>query len=656
MISIRELKERKLVQWAVAYLAAGWLVLQAVDVIGGYFGWAALVGQIATVLLGVGFLAALVLAWYHGEKGRQRVSSMEIGMLTGVLVIAGIGVAFVAPPPRAGLQPGTAAAGAATVGSAAVQPPAEQGSIAVLPFADMSSEGDQEYFSDGIAEELLNVLAQLPELRVAARTSSFAFKGQNVSIDSIARALDVRHVLEGSVRKAGDQVSITAQLIDAETGYHLWSKTYDRKLEDIFAIQDEIARAIVDELQIELGGDRAGGPLAEVETRDPEAHALVLRARQTVLQSSGDPAVILPTAERLFDQAIARDSGYAAAWAGLANVHRIQANYGLIPREPGIERARAEAERALALDPDEGDAHLVLGILAWSRSDASAVEAHFGKAVRANPSDPRTLAFYSSWLAGEGRTEEALRVARRAVELDPLSVAALHTAGGFYRMSRDFERAVRMQERALALSPENPPVHTELAMTRVLLGERDEALRLADRAFELAPGSPLELARIAWVYAYARDFERAVELFRRSLELDPDDPLSQADLANALVMVGGHDEAVELAERAVELAPENSATLIIRAYVYAEADRREEARRALAAIPEDDYLGRAAVHANLGEPDRAFALLEQAVDENTRGLEQLGADWWFDDLRGDPRMDRLLERIGVPEVAGGHTG
>lgn len=648
MASLQELKERKLVQWALVYLAGAWLLLQVLDLLAENFNWPTRVEQIATVLLAVGFLAALVLAWFHGEKGAQRVSGVEVGMLAGILVIAGGVVALVdadAEPAAPGSAPALASALPVDV------PVAEQGSIAVLPFVNMSSDPEQEYFSEGNTEELLNVLAKLPELRVAARTSAFAFKDTDVGIDSIARALNVRHVLEGSVRRAGDQVRITAQLIDASTGYHLWSETYDRELKDVFAVQDEISREIVDQLQIELAGGRGEGRLARIETSDPEAHQLYLRARQIYLNGGGEPSTWLVPAERLYEQALARDSSYAAAWAGLANVHRVQGEFGLIAREAGLAQAQAEAERALALNPEESDAHLVIGGVKRSLGELSAAGPHYERALQVNPGDARTLALYSRWLSAEGRTEEALRAARRAVELDPLSVSALTSTGHAYRDAADLRTAAQMYERALALVPDDPFVLQTIGMTLVMLGERTEGLRLAERLLEILPHSAPDVASVAWVYAYAREFDRAIELYRRAIDLDPDDPVNHAFLANALAAVGENDEAVRVAERAVELDGEHAYVRTIRAYVYAKAGRDAAARRELTALPEDEDLSRAAIWANLGAKDRAFALLERAVDEKAPGVAELGADWWFDPLRGDPRMDRLLERLGVPEVA-----
>ena len=228
-------RARKLFQWAAAYVAGAWLVLQLIDVLTDRLAWPDVIFRAAIVLLAVGFLAALVVAWYHGERGEQRVSGVELGMLAGIFTLAAVSVMYFA-----GTSP-TAVAGDVPAADAAPH----AGSIAVIPFVNMSGDAEQEYFSDGLTEELLNVLAQQQGLRVASRTSSFAFKGSRVPVDSIARALRVAHVLEGSVRRDGEHIRITAQLIKADDGYHVWSQTYDRQLASVFAVQDEISRAIV---------------------------------------------------------------------------------------------------------------------------------------------------------------------------------------------------------------------------------------------------------------------------------------------------------------------------------------------------------------------------------------------------------------------------
>jgi TolB-like protein len=233
------LRQRKMVQWALAYAAAAFALLQGVDIVAQQFGWPDGLQRGITLAMVLGFFLVLVLAWYHGERGAQKVSGTELLILALVLAVGGGLLWKFAPTPAA-----------APVAAAPAPPPAtaHDNSIAVLPFVDMSQAGDQGYFSDGLSEELLNLLAQVPELRVIARTSSFSFKGKDVDATTIARTLGVEHLLEGSVRKSGNTLRITAQLIRASESSHLWSQTYDRELTDIFKVQDEIAYAVVEEL------------------------------------------------------------------------------------------------------------------------------------------------------------------------------------------------------------------------------------------------------------------------------------------------------------------------------------------------------------------------------------------------------------------------
>ncbi|HEV2122232.1 MAG TPA: hypothetical protein VGW38_05595, partial [Chloroflexota bacterium] len=238
---VDRLKEHKLVQWALAYLAGAWVMLQVAGELRDTFAWPPVIVRAFTVLLAVGFLAALVLAWYHGEKGAQRVSGPELLMLTALLVIAGVAVAFVG---RADESPTATITGSADPPAAPMEIPADRESIAVLPFINMSGEQENEFFSDGITEDILTNLSQIRGLKVISRTSVMQYKGTQKSLRQIGEELGVGHVLAGSVRRAGDRVRISAQLINARTDEHLWAERYDRQLKDIFAIQSEIAEQI----------------------------------------------------------------------------------------------------------------------------------------------------------------------------------------------------------------------------------------------------------------------------------------------------------------------------------------------------------------------------------------------------------------------------
>ena len=571
MISLTRIRDRKLVQWAMAYLAGAWLTLQVCDVIGDRFGWPDAWLRVLIAVLGVGFIAAVIVAWYHGERGAQRVSGPELVMLTILLVIGGAAVALVA-----GDEPEAQPAVHSLNGPPqAVAVPTDQASIAVLPFDNTSSDPEQEYFSDGLTEELMNALAQTPGLRVAALTSAFAFKGQDVAVDSIGRALHVAWVVEGSVRKEGNRLRITAQLVDAASGFQRWSRLYVRDLADVFAVQDEISRAIVGELRLRVGA-RAQSTVSE--TSNPEAHALLLRAIQTWQQGTGKAG--FAEVERLLRAALARDPSYARAHSRLALLHVYQAAYRTIPPEDGYRRAREEAGRALALDSSQVEAYTALGMAGdQNRWDFAASEAYYRRALEINPNDVSALQNHAINLVQMGRKEEAIRQAQRAVLVDPLSAGALNDLGLVYSLSGQFEQAIEQYRLGLALTP----------------------------------GASWLLDGLSWALAYAGRAEEAIEVSARSLAADSSDPFG----------------------------------LVAAAFAQARAGHRTVAARLLAALPEDEYYLRATVAAGLGDVDDAFALLERAVARREDGVRYLGADPAFDSLRSDPRMDRLLRRIGL---------
>ncbi|MCG6955960.1 MAG: tetratricopeptide repeat protein [Gemmatimonadetes bacterium] len=578
---LERFRRRKLAHWGAAYLAAAWLALQLLDLLHDAFHWPDAVQQGAIGVLAVGFLAALVLAWYHGEKGAQRVSGPELVMIAGILVVAGGVLALVIR----GAGPAPQAAGG-SVGSPGARTPGkesvlEQGSIAVLPFVNMSADSAQEYFSDGVTEELLNVLAQLPQLRVISRTSSFAFKGSRAPLDSIARALHVAHVLEGSVRTAGNRVRITAQLIDARSGYHLWSESYDRELRDIFAVQGEIARAIVGALEVKLGGDVAATPLVVEETRVPEAHALLLQALQLLRPYTREGTA---RAAGLLQQAIARDPGYARAYAELGRVSSYQAYAHWGPREELFETARGLARRSLAIGPDLPETEYVLGFIAEFRDwDFDSAEAHYRGALSLNPGYARVRSLLGLLLLELARRDEGIAEARRAVELDPLDPGVSGNLGIIYGYLGQFDRAREALDAALALSPDDPLTLGNAAVNLVSLGRMAEAIATVERARTLAPGDPLALGYTAYIYAWAG---------RR---------------ADALREI-----------RTVEKMPGDNDWVLATAY------------------------------AALGDGDRVFALLDHAVRARDPFVLDIGIDPMLAPIRDDPRMRQLLDRIGLP--------
>jgi TolB-like protein len=434
-----KLRRRKVVQWGVAYAAGAWGFLQGLEYVSDTFGWPGRLQQVATLALAIGLPLVLVIAWYHGDRGHQRVTAAELAIIT-LLFMVGGGIFWryertgESPPPPA--EPATVAAAAADAADA---------SIAVLPFVNMSDAADTEYFSDGLAEEILNALAQIPGLRVPSRTSSFAFRDQQVDLRSVASTLAVAHVLEGSVRRDGERIRVTAQLIDARSDSHLWSKTWDRRLEDVFQVQQEIAGEIANSLQVRFGG--AENRPRSVGTDNVEAYERYLQARHFWRQRGEGP---LRESIRLFNEAIGLDPGFARAHSGLAASTAVLAAY-TGPEVDGDELGRAaqtHALRALSLDPSLAEAHAVLAAVLESQWNFQAADTEFQRAIALDPSDSTAQQWYAEFLARVGRYEEAERHIDRALELDPLSPimnysGALITMGARMDLAASLERAER---------------------------------------------------------------------------------------------------------------------------------------------------------------------------------------------------------------------
>lgn len=358
--------------------------------------------------------------------------------------------------------------------------PAGVASVAVLPFLDLSPDAGARYFSDGMTEELLNVLAGVPGLRVAARTSSFAFRDREVTADSIGRALGVTHLVEGSVRTSGDRVRITAQLIEARGGFHLWSQTYDRRMDDIFTVQEEIATAIAERLQVQLAGNVWNASARE--THDPEAYRLLLRALHISRTAS---AANYATAVTLLQDALRRDPDYARAYGALANLRLWQAYMGLIPAPEAYADADSLARRGLAI-AETPEAHIALGRLAetWAWNPDSA-DTHYRRALELNPSDVRALTLRALFLAHHGRGDEAVVLARRATEVDPLHPASWVNRAAVLSVLGRQQEAVRMMERARTVAPNDVVVLINVANQYSLAGRLEDAIATADSALAI---------------------------------------------------------------------------------------------------------------------------------------------------------------------------
>ena len=554
MSFIEELKRRNVFRIAVAYLVSAWVALQLADIVLESIEAPNWVIQAFMLAIGLGFPLALVFAWAFEmtpegiKKERDVDRSQSITRQTGQKLNRGIIVAlsiavvlllfdrFV--PMGSREQP--------AVEPAARPAAAEQAkSIAVLPFVNMSSDTEQEYFSDGISEEILNSLARVKELKVAGRTSSFAFKGQNQDLRQIGETLGVDHILEGSVRKSGTKVRITAQLIQVDDGFHLWSDTYDREMDDIFAIQDEISTAILTELKAHL---LVGEQITVTTARaDSEAYDLYLLAKQRMYERTGPT---IQSAAELLDRAIAIDDTYAPAYAqrGIATLLLSEGSgtYGEIPHEQAQSQGKLYLDKALDLDPELAEAWAGLGLyyIGGLTADSwqQAIEP-LQKALALNPG----LINASNWLNNAyqalGKPAKAREVVMNMIERDPLYRPGVRNAINSFNVFGQPELAMAHLDRIRPLIPNDSVIYSSEAAVLRWQGRFSEALTLADSAVELQSSNSVARMTRSFLWMDTHQFERVADEGEEWLPIF------------ALTVLGRTEEASILAfRRAEELA------------------------------------------------------------------------------------------------------
>jgi TolB-like protein/Flp pilus assembly protein TadD len=544
MSLLADLKQRKLVQWALAYAAATFALIQGVDIVATKFGWPDSVERMLIIASFVGFLVTLLLAWYHGERGAQKVSGTELLLLTLLLAIGG-GLLW----KFARHEPVPVAATAAVASAND-----DRRSIAVLPFVNMSGDKDNEYFSDGISEEILNVLARTRDLHVAARTSSFSFKGKSIEVPAIAHELNVRMVLEGSVRKQGDRVRITAQLIDAKTGFHAWSQTYDRQLQDIFAIQDEIAKAIGGELEVKL----ADTPVASknsVGTTNIQAYDLYLRG--IALWQTREEDKLWQAIDAL-NQAVAADPKFAQAYGGLALVYSVLPDYSarISYQEAGQELTDA-AEMALVLDPGLPESYAALsGPASWDRRRLTTA-ALLRRAIALRPSFATAYQWLGTELMAAGDPATGLTALEHASELDPRSlIVAENRAFALMALGRNAEARASC-ERVLAFAPDYASCQARIALAELQRGDPEAARPFLVRLVELHDPSALtltnEVVDALQGHGDRMAVARRLAAFSPRSSLDPHSGniFGPSDIAAILAMLGAPDLAIEYLEKSV---------------------------------------------------------------------------------------------------------
>ena len=456
-----ELKRRNVFRVALLYMVASWLIMQVADVGISLLGLPVWTGRFVFLLLLIGFPLVMVFSWAYeitpeGLKKEKEVDRTEsvthetakkLDTAVIVLLVIGIGGLLLDR-----LLPESAVVNDDPVSVTADAAAAPERSIAVLPFINMSTDHENEYFSDGLSEELLNLLAKIPELQVAARTSAFRFKESDLGIGEIAEQLNVAHVLEGSVRKSGGEIRITAQLIKASDGYHMWSETFDRELVDVFAIQDEIAAAVVDQLRVSLLGE-----MPKTRVTDADAYALYLEAREVARQFTQDA---LEESISLLTQALAIDPEYTEAWAELSRAHANMTGQGFVSSEAGYGRAQAAAERALAIDPKHARAMSTMGWVAmyweWDFEKAARL---MGQARALEPGNASILNAYAVLNLAFAKLASGIALYEEGLSLDPFSMSILINLTGVYMNMGRFEEAQHTLARVAELAPDSRGFH-----------------------------------------------------------------------------------------------------------------------------------------------------------------------------------------------------
>jgi TolB-like protein/lipoprotein NlpI len=492
-----ELIRRNVFRVGTAYAVAAWLVIQVVETIFPVYGLSDASIRIVITLLGIGLIPVLIFAWVfemtpEGLKKESEVDrTRSITPYTGkkldraIMVVLALALGyfavdkFVLSPQREAQQIVSLEAQKSSEVERARQQGRSEGrveyygdrSIAVLPFVNMSEDANNEYFSDGISEELLNLLAKIPELRVISRSSAFSYKGKDIKLAQVAEELNVGHILEGSVRKAGNRVRITAQLIEARSDSHLWSETYDRQLDDIFAIQDEIAATVVGQLKITLLGE---APRAQ--ENNPEAFALFLLARHLARQGTAED---WERSNALYRQALAIDPDYAAAWDNLSANYTNLAGAGFMPVDNGYSLAREAANKALSIDPDYAPAYASLGWIAMRYdNDMEQAARHYQRALQLEPSNIINISSAALLLQSLGRLDESIALNEYASARDPLNPTGQFNLGLSYSSLGRWDDALVCFETALRLSPGFTAAHYNYGATLLFKGEAAAALEV----------------------------------------------------------------------------------------------------------------------------------------------------------------------------------
>jgi serine/threonine-protein kinase len=561
-----ELKRRNVYKVAITYAVVAWLLVQAASILLPTFEAPTWVMKAFVVFLALGFVISVMISWAfeatpEGLKRTENVPPDAAAKLptwsprkfaifiVGVAVIAAGLLVFQFLRPKSTPTAQSASEQLRRDGqseAATGSNPAK--SIAVLPFVNMSADKNDEYLSDGVSEELITALSKITGLQVKARTSSFAFKGKNEDIQKIGELLHVSHLLEGSVAKAGNKLRITAQLIQASDGNHEWSDTYDREMQDIFAVRSEVAQQVAATLKVRLLGEEKK-QLDKKPTENLEAYNLYRQGRFYADKLSEEG---MAKARPFFEQAIEKDPRFALAYAGLADNYVIAADAIIPPRE-AFSKAKEAALKAIEIDDSLAEAHASLGFVHYHYDwDWAAAEKEFKRAISLNPQSAQSYTLYTHFLAGMGRYDEALNYGRRALELDPLSVSNYWFLGWGAIYAGRYDEAIAQFSKAAELDPNNPWTRWFLGRSYLFKGMPQRGIEEMETALHLEPNDPLGLGFVGYAYAVTGRRPDALKVLQKLDALEKHRFVSTISRVYVYAGLGDKDKAFEWLEKAYQ--------------------------------------------------------------------------------------------------------
>jgi TolB-like protein/Tfp pilus assembly protein PilF len=669
---LQRLKERKLVQWTVAYVAAAFALLQGIDIVAQRFGWPEQTIRFVIMALSVGLFVTLVLAWYHGERGAQRVTGTELLILALLLAIGG---GFLwqfagASHERIVRSDAPPAATAASPAPAAIP----EKSIAVLPFENLSDDKTNTYFATGMQDEILTRLAGIRDLKVISRTSTEQYASRPPNLKIVAEQLGVATVLEGSVQKAGAAVHINVQLLDARSDSHLWAQSYDRDLKDIFGVQRDVAQNVADALKAQLLPAESAR-IASVPTQNPEAYDLYLRANahfQRAYDQSALTSTEMPLAIASYQQALAKDPGFALAAAMLAQAH--MRTYWQLPdlTEARLAAAKAAAEQALALQPDLGEAHVALGAYWYygHRDYAQALQ-QLDLARKSLPNSAAVELYVGAILRRQGQWSDAIAHMQRAIVLDPRSSLAVDQLAVAYQALRRYAESDQTFTRAVTVTRDPTDEQITQAYNTVLWKGNLDPLRAAVGSLTVGSddysGNASSIFQLGW---WSRDYSAAAKVAETDTKANWGDESNvtlprRLYLAFAYQAGGDNAKAQPLyaevrtqMQAALQQRPDDPDLHLALGFAAAGLGLKDEAKRegrkatTLLPVSRDNYSGPgyltqlAQIYLRVGENDQAIDTLRDVMAVPSGGVSispaLLKLDPAWDPLRKDPRFQKLI--------------